>query len=216
MPRLARAVRRRLSAGTAGTVLALGLSACSGAPRPARLEVDLALVQGPTHWLMLPEEQEQARRLHGVPDRLAFEEQFWKRRDPDPATPGNELLQEFNQRVDAADRLYQEGIVRGSLSDRGRALVILGAPPILRYSQRQVPTWEPGRSGGEPNVQSRTVQVETWVYRMTDLPPSLAEAFRREGYESEIEIAFAAGPERTTITSGEKLLEIAVRAAARE
>lgn len=213
MPRLARAVRRRVLAGTAVAVI---LGGCGSAPRPARMEVDLALVQGPTHWLMLPEEEEQARRLHGVPETLAFEELFWKRRDPDPDTPGNELLQEFNLRVDAADRLYQEGIVRGSLTDRGRALVILGAPPILRYSQRQVPTWEPGRSGGEPNVQSRTVQVETWVYRVADLPPSVAEAFRREGHENEIEIAFAAGPERTTITSGDKLLQIAVRATARD
>jgi len=198
----------------AGMALAVLWSGCGSVARAP--EESLILVQGPTHWLMLPDEEQRARHLHGVPETLAFEESFWKRRDPDPATPGNELLQEFNQRVDAADRLYQEGVVRGSLTDRGRALVILGAPPILRYSQRQVPTWQPGHPGGEPNVETRTVQVETWVYLVDELPPPLAEAFRREGYEGELEISFTALPDRTTITSGEKFLELTVRATAHE
>lgn len=211
MPRLRRADGRRVFTGLALAVLLGGCGSVARAP-----EESLILVQGPTHWLMLPEEEQRARHLHGMPETLAFEATFWKRRDPDPATPANELLQEFNQRVDAADRLYQEGAVRGSLTDRGRALVILGAPPILRYGQRQVPTWEAGHTGGEPNVESRTVQVETWIYRVDDLPPLLAEAFRREGYDGELEISFTARPDRTAITSGEKLLQLAVRATAHE
>lgn len=211
MPRHRDAAGRRVVVWLAWVALA---GACgSGAHRP---EVAASLVQGPTHWLMLPDEEDVARRLRGVPEALAFEERFWKRRDPDPATPGNELLPLFNQRVDAADRLYQEGALRGSLTDRGRALVILGAPPILRYSQRQIPTWEAGHSGGTPNVQTRTLQIETWVYNVPELPEALAAAFGREGYGETVEISFAVEPDRSYITSGERILELAVRAAARQ
>lgn len=211
MPRHEGAEGRQVVAWLALVVLA---GACGTAVRSP--EAAASLVQGPTHWLMLPEEEQRARRLHGVPETLAFEESFWKRRDPDPATPGNELLPLFNQRVDAADRLYQEGALRGSLTGRGRALVILGAPPILRYSQRQVPTWEAGRSGGTPNVQTRTIQIETWVYWVHELPERLSSAFGREGYGDTLEISFAVEPDRSYITSGERILQLAVRAAAHE
>lgn len=211
MPRLECAEGRRVFAGM---ILAAVLSGCGSVARAP--EENIALVQGPTRWLMLPEEEQRARHLRGVPDVLAFEEAFWKRRNPASGSATNPLLQEFNLRVDAADRLYQEGPLRGSLTDRGRALVILGAPPILRYGQRQIPTWEPGHSGGEPSVESRTVQIETWVYPLVELPPFLSAAFQREGYDDSIEISFAAEPERTHLTAGERILQIAVRATAHE
>jgi GWxTD domain-containing protein len=175
-----------------------------------------ALVGGPTLWLMLPEEQKQARRLGSTREAVAYIESFWRRRDPDPSTPGNEFARAFYERVEAADGLYAEGGTRGSMTDRGRALILLGSPPMLRYSQERVPTWELGRPGSPPAVQSRHLVMESWVYSVADLPPDLVALLEAEGpTPTEIVLVFAAEPRRTYLVQGEKYLEMAARAAVR-
>ncbi len=174
------------------------------------------LVDGPTRWLMLPDEQRDARRLRSTQDAILFLEAFWDRRDPDPETPGNELARTFYERVDAADRLYSEGGRRGSLTDRGRALILLGPPSVQRYSQKRVPTWDPGQPGAKPAIHSRNLVVETWVYQRTDLAPALLVLLEPEAPVAELTLAFAVEPRRTYLVEGEKVLELAVRAALRE
>jgi GWxTD domain-containing protein len=175
-----------------------------------------ALVGGPTLWLMLPEEQKEARRLGSTREAVAYIEQFWRRRDPDPDAPGNEFARTFYERVEAADELDPEGGTRGSMTDRGRALILLGPAPVLRYSQERVPTWEPGRPGSPPAVQSRHVVMESWVYPVADLAPELVKLLEAEGdVPAEIVLVFAAEPRRTYLVQGEKYLEMAARAAVR-
>jgi GWxTD domain-containing protein len=175
-----------------------------------------ALVGGPTLWLMLPEEQKEARRLGSTREAVAYIEQFWRRRDPDLEAPGNEFARTFYERVEAADGLYTEGGTRGSMTDRGRVLILFGPPPTLRYSQERVPTWEPGRPGAPPAVQSRHLVLESWVYPVADLAPELVELLDREGtVPGEIAFVFAAEPRRTYLVEGEKYLELAARAAVR-
>lgn len=174
------------------------------------------LVDGPTRWLMLPDEQRDARRLRSTQDAILFLEAFWDRRDPDPKTPGNELARTFYERVDAADRLYSEGGRRGSLTDRGRALILLGPPSIQRYSQRRVPTWNPGQPGAKPAIESRNLAVEAWVYQRDDLAPALLALLEAEAPVDEVTLAFAVEPRRTYLVEGERVLELAVRAALRE
>jgi GWxTD domain-containing protein len=178
------------------------------------------LVDGPTRWLMLPDEQRDARRLRSTQDAILFLEAFWDRRDPDPKTPGNELARTFYERVDAADQLYSEGGLRGSLTDRGRALILLGPPSIQRYSQKRVPTWNPGQPGAKPAIESRNLAVETWVYQRDDLAPALLALLESEAPHGEpvleVTLAFAVEPRRTSLVEGEKILELAVRAALRE
>lgn len=178
-------------------------------PRSGSITV---LVDGPTRWLMLPEEERQARRLRSVRQALAFTEDFWRRRDPDPEQPGNETVRLFNERVEAADRLYGENGERGSMTDRGRALVLLGAPPVLRYSQRRVPVWQPGPAGSRPRVETRNLMVETWVYPADELPPPLAERLAAESDARQIELSFAVEPHSTHLVDGEKYLLMAARA----
>ncbi len=173
------------------------------------------LVDGPTRWLMLPDEQRDARRLRSTQDAILFLEAFWDRRDPDPETPGNELARTFYERVDAADRLYSEGGRRGSLTDRGRALILLGPPSIQRYSQRRVPTWDPGQPGAKPAIQSRNLVVEAWVYQRADLSPALLALLETEAPVTEVVLAFAVEPRRTYLVEGGKVLDLAVRAALR-
>jgi GWxTD domain-containing protein len=165
---------------------------------------------------MLPEEQKQVRKLDSTREAVAFIEEFWRRRDPDPASPGNEFSRSFYERVEAADRLYSEGATRGSLTDRGRALILLGAPPRLHYGQKAVPTWEPGRPGSRPNVQARNIVVETWAYTLADLPPDLVKLIEEESPVTEVILAFAVETRRTYLIEGKEFLDLAVRAAVRE
>jgi GWxTD domain-containing protein len=191
--------------------LALG---CGSAPsRPAG---GIGLDEGPTRWLMLPEELRQFRRLRTTREAVAFIEAFWKRRDPDPNSPGNEFSRTFYERVEAADRLYPEGGTRGSLTDRGRALVLIGPPPVLRFSQRKVPAWDPGKPGAPPAVQTRSLALESWVYSVADLPPTLRQLIEKEDPRGEIALVFVVDPRHTYLAEGEKYLELAVQAAVRE
>ncbi len=120
--------------------------------------------------------------------------------------------------MEAADRLYAEGGRRGSLTDRGRALILLGPPPLLRYGQRHVPAWEPGHSSSQPSFRARLVAVETWIYPLAELSPELAaqlEAADAAG-ETGAELVFLAdAPHHTRLVEGERVLELAARALVR-
>lgn len=175
------------------------------------------LAAGPTRWLMLPEEIRQAERLDSTREAVEFVEAFWRRRDPDPDEPGNSFAKTFYERVEAADRLYADSGQRGSLTDRGRALILLGPPPVLRFSQKQVPAWEPGKPGSRPATRSRTLSLEVWVYPVQDLAPVLAERIAEEEPETrEIALLFAVEPRRTYLAEGHRYLEYAVQTGVRE
>jgi GWxTD domain-containing protein len=175
------------------------------------------LAEGPTRWLMLPVELRQVQKLRTPREAVEFLDGFWRKRDPDPETPGNEVARTFYERVEAADRLYSEGATRGSLTDRGRALILLGPPPVLRYTQKRVPDWEPGRPGARAAIQSHNVTLETWVYSPPDLAPGLAALLEKERPGTDqIELVFLVDPLHTELLEGGKLLDLAVRAAVRE
>jgi GWxTD domain-containing protein len=59
--------------------------------------------------------------------RLAFIEQFWKRRDPTPGTPKNEAREEHMRRFSYANKQFQCG-KPGWKTDRGRVYIMLGPP----------------------------------------------------------------------------------------
>jgi GWxTD domain-containing protein len=192
----------------------LVLGCRSGGDRPPSAGAG-GLTEGPTRWLMLPEERHEADRLRTSREAVDFVERFWKRRDPDPEEPGNEFSKMFYQRVEAADHLYAEGGVRGSLTDRGRALILLGPPPILRYSQRRAPTFEPGKPSARPAIQSRNLVLEIWVYPVADLPPDLVQHLGEDDLPEEIALTFRVGSRHTELIEGERYLEIAAEASVR-
>lgn len=66
-------------------------------------------------------------------ERDAFVEEFWKKRDPDPATEANEFKEEYDKRIEQANHLFSEGGSNGWLEDRGRIYILLG-PPWERYA----------------------------------------------------------------------------------
>lgn len=194
----------------------LVLGGClSGGDRPPSAGAG-GLTEGPTRWLMLPEEKHQADRLRTSREAVDFVEKFWRRRDPSPEEAGNEFSKTFYQRVEAADHLYAEGGVRGSLTDRGRALILLGPPPILRYSQRRAPTFEPGKPSARPAIQSRNLVLEIWVYPVHDLPLVYVQHLGEDDLPEEIELTFRVGTRHTELIEGDKYLEIAAEASVRQ
>ncbi len=80
-------------------------------------------------YIITDRERETFLLLETIDERKAFIEAFWKRRDPIPATPQNELKDEHYRRLEHADRHFQETASRaGRKTDRGRMYVILGDP----------------------------------------------------------------------------------------
>jgi len=59
---------------------------------------------------------------------------FWKRRDPTPATEENEFRDTFDRRVAFADRRFGSADGRVSATDRGKVFVLLGEPSQVRRS----------------------------------------------------------------------------------
>ena len=60
--------------------------------------------------------------------REPFVEDFWKRRDPTPATEENEFKAEYFSRIERANHLFSGGGSPGWLQDRGRVFITLGPP----------------------------------------------------------------------------------------
>lgn len=61
-------------------------------------------------------------------DRPALWRQFWIATDPNPVTPENEALEQYFQRVQAANLRFGEAGEAGWLSDRGEVFIVLGEP----------------------------------------------------------------------------------------
>lgn len=170
--------------------------------------------KGPVRWLMLGEEERSFRKLRDDHEAAAFVQAFWRRRDPQPETPENPFFDRFQRRVTAADRLYTEGRRRGSLTDRGRALVLLGSPPRLKVGQQVTPALSPRPSGRRPQFAVETVRVEIWEYESDSLWPALAALLARDA-EPEMRLTFVTGDDEARLVEGERLLDLAAIASVR-
>jgi len=65
-------------------------------------------------------------------EKKEFEEEFWRRRDPDPTTEENEFKEAYFRRIEEANRLFHGGRP-GWLQDRGRIYILFG-PPTERHT----------------------------------------------------------------------------------
>ena len=171
--------------------------------------------EGPVRWLMLPEELKDFRRLSGNDEALRFIEEFWRRRDPTPGDGENPFRTAFFERAGAADRLYQNEGVRGSLTDRGGVLVLFCSPSVLRYRQVSTPVLAPGKREGAGASRSRWLTQEIWSYRPEELPSGFDEQLEESERGREILFVFAAEARRTYLLEGENYLKIAARASVR-
>ena len=172
---------------------------------------------GPVHWLLLPAERKELKQIAKASETVAFIEVFWQRRDDDPNDSGNAYREEFMHRVEAADILYSDEEIRGSLTDRGRALILMGPPTHVTVSKEPVMAWDPA-SNTSDRVTMRDVDVEVWGYKMEALPAGMLEiwmAKKKKAAEDTLNLTlmFRNVGRRTSLVEGEALLEAAARAA---
>jgi GWxTD domain-containing protein len=111
--------------------LGLGVCLCAGCflrPAASSLEPASRDFLSKARYLISRDERKAFLALPTPSDREAFIEDFWKKRDPDPETPANELKDEYYRRIDDAARLFREAGTPGWLTERGHLYVTLGPP----------------------------------------------------------------------------------------
>jgi len=152
-------------------------------------------VDGPVRFLLTDADRKRWATLPDDEARRDFVTAFWRRLDPDPITPVNEFEIEFYRRVQYADATLSTESVRGSLSDRGQVLLVLGPPTYvgraaLRRSQDVMEVMRstkgvfvPGFRGGgsiqyiqtnnSPLETDIDGELETWYYRQDRIPKGI-------------------------------------------
>lgn len=122
------------------------------------------------HLLATREEKNEWAKLATDEARSAFISRFWQRRDTQPSTERNEFREEFERRAAFADETFGTETTPGSLTDRGRVLVLVGVP----FSVTAVPL------NGSSVLPTRRLDnlnqrgtVERWTYDRTQLPSPL-------------------------------------------
>lgn len=110
-----------------------------------------------TRHIMTSEEIDIYKHLPDKESKEAFITEFWAKRDPDPNTQENENKENFEERIDYANRWFNErkGKNRGWDTLRGRILLQLGFPDERRNSQTRIL---------DKHQTYRYIPTEVWVY----------------------------------------------------
>lgn len=131
-------------------------------------------LDGPVRYIVTPDEAKQFKALKTDPERSAFIERFWRRRDPTPATLVNEYRQTFWQRVQEANEKFVDSAGPGWRTDRGKIYILYGPPDEMHED----PT---ARTQAGDDAGSGLVR---WVYReragkRKDVDPDVVVPFVR-------------------------------------
>jgi GWxTD domain-containing protein len=124
---------------------------------------------GPAGFLMTEVEKKAYALLKTDGEAQAWIELFWAKRDPDLNTVENEFRQEFDLKVAAADKMFSTEKVKGSMSDKGKVLIIMGKP----LSARNVAAGAQGQEeeGARPTFGERGAS-QIWTYTKDGKPPA--------------------------------------------
>ena len=161
---------------TFSLILALvGASGLRAQDEPAEAESLLDFDKSPAGYLFTKDEEKEWKKVSNEAEAKAFIELFWAKRNPDPASAFNPFKADFENKVRYADEQYTHEKSRGALTDRGRVLILMGAP---HYSENRFPTETveriEDRSVGTDQVRAN---AKLWFYD----PQQLPEAFGIKG-----------------------------------
>lgn len=129
--------------------------------------------KGPAGFLLTKKEKKDYSKIKVDGEAQAFIDLFWAKRDPDLESAVNEFKVEFDRRVAYADANFGYGKVAGSMSDRGRTLVVMGPwahrsalPPgeTVQHIESEDQANELSEGGGA---------AEVWIYRQGQFPGSI-------------------------------------------
>ena len=116
-----------------GTCISLILAAAVGAFADERLDrlppEDRKWLEEEVVYIITEREKDVFLELQTVEERRLFIEAFWRNRDPNDATPENEVREEHYRRIEHANHyLGRDSNRAGWRTDRGRMYIILGEP----------------------------------------------------------------------------------------
>jgi GWxTD domain-containing protein len=127
---------------------------------------------GPAKWIMTPEEQRAWRDVTSDGDAVNFIDLFWARRDPSQGTAVNEFKNEFDSRVAFSNSKFIEKRVKpGSLTDRGRVYIVLGAATTMDGFLRGNNSQQGVKSGGgqtDPSGNRQMGERDVWIWEHAD------------------------------------------------
>ena len=114
--------------GRAACAVLAVVAVALGLPVAAKKDSLRQWLDGPVHYLIEPSEIKEFKSLKTDPDRAAFVERFWRRRDPTPATLANEYRQSFWDRVRETNEKFLDSAGPGWQTDRGKIYILYGPP----------------------------------------------------------------------------------------
>ena len=111
------------------------------------------------HFLFTDEEAAAWKAITTDKEAHAFQDLFWARRDPTPATPKNEFRESIEARIRYADEKFAlpRKKTPGSLTERGMMLIVFGQPHRVANQDaagQQLGASSAGRVGLEPGRSS--------------------------------------------------------------
>lgn len=112
-------------------------------------------------YIITDEEAEVFQSLSSDLEKERFIEEFWRRRDPDPATQVNEFKEEHYRRIAYANDHFASGFP-GWRTDRGRIYIIHGPPDEIERHPSGGAYERPIHEGGGGTA---TYPFEIWFYR---------------------------------------------------
>lgn len=117
-----------LTPGRAGRVALAVVAVALHRPGAAKQDSLRQWLDGPVHYIIDPTEIKEFKALKTDPDRAAFVERFWRRRDPTPTTLANEYRQRFWDKVREANEKFLDSAGPGWRTDRGKIYILYGPP----------------------------------------------------------------------------------------
>jgi GWxTD domain-containing protein len=122
--------------------------------------------KGPVTYLMTREEVAKWKLTRNDTDAKAYVDLFWARRDPTPDTQRNEFRDQFEMRAGTADKNFTGESVKGSMTERGKAYILYGAPKKMERVAAKTEGIEVN-----PDMPARTGNELLWTYEGTaDVP----------------------------------------------
>jgi GWxTD domain-containing protein len=159
-------------------------------------------------YLATDAEKKEWKKIASDDEAEKFIALFWARRDPDLKTPQNEFRDRFMTLVKVADDRFALGRKRGALTERGKALILIGPPMEIAAkatSSGDTPAGgAPGAgglsgAGGVTGTAGGAAMLYTFVYDKAHLPPWADVSSRDirfivdvgQGTESLVDMSFA-------------------------